>query len=113
MIASVVARVADYYLTSGDSNGYPVRNLSADFAIASDTVPQVVAGLVKAGRVTTVTSHEENPYIKRFPDLSKCKQLELLATADTARKNLDSLITLKCGLAGGPSLTLLDITPAL
>ena len=29
-----------------------------------------------------VTSREENPYIKRFPDLPKEKQLELLATSD-------------------------------
>lgn len=79
---AMAVRVAEYYLSSRDFNGYPVDILARDFDIPQEQALAVVASLVARGRISVVTSHEDNPHIKRFPSLPKEKQLELLATSD-------------------------------
>ena len=79
---AIVERVADYYLTSGDFNGYPIRQLATEFNIPREKLLATASALVKRGRVTVLTSHAENPYVKRFQDVPKHKQLELLLASD-------------------------------
>jgi hypothetical protein len=80
--SAIAKRVADYYLTSSDFNGYPLRLLASEFEIPRDQLLATSSSLVQRGRVSVVTSHEENPYVKRFPNLPKERQLDLLRTSD-------------------------------
>src|ERR1017187_4221635 len=82
---AIVERVADYYLASGDFNGYPIRQLARDFNLPEEELLSTAQKLVRRGRVTVLTSHAENPFIKRFPDAPKEKQLELLLASDLNR----------------------------
>jgi len=77
---SVVERVTAYYLNSSDFNGYPSLQMETDFGLEPKDVQLLLERLVKRGRICIVTPHEDNPHIKRFPDLAKQKQLELLAS---------------------------------
>src|ERR1017187_2230775 len=82
---AIVERAADYYLASGDFNGYPIRQLARDFNLPEEELLSTAQKLVRRGRVTVLTSHAENPFIKRFPDAPKEKQLELLLASDLNR----------------------------
>jgi hypothetical protein len=65
----VVQKITEQYLTSGDFNGYPIRQMRAEFKMNEREVLPLVCSLVRRGRISVVTSHELNPHIKRFPEL--------------------------------------------
>lgn len=71
----VEGEIVDFYLKSGDFNGIPATRVFG----AKETT--ALEELVRSGRVTCVfASVSVNPHIKRFPDLSIERQLELLAS---------------------------------
>lgn len=81
----ILARATDHYLTSGDFNGLPVRELFADEA-GREAIRKALARLMEAGSLTMEfgTGHP-NPHIKAFPphpDVSK--HLAFLAESDLA-----------------------------
>ena len=84
---AVVEKITKYYLTSREFNGYPIRQMPDDFGISPDEVLPFIRRLVERGRISTITAAEVNPYIKRFPDLPKEKQLELLPDRKSTRLN--------------------------
>ncbi len=59
---AILERVTERYLTSGDFNGYPVRELALDFGLPENRWLETVAALAKRGSISVLTSHEENPY---------------------------------------------------
>jgi len=76
---NIEAQIADFYLKSGDFNGLPATAVFGANGTAG--VGAALEELVRSGRVTCVfASVSLNPHIKRFPDLSVEKQLELLSS---------------------------------
>jgi hypothetical protein len=78
----IIAKISEHYLGSHDFNGYPIRQMPADFGIPSHQALPLIRSLVQQGRLSVITPHDENPHIKRFQELPKAKQLELLKSAD-------------------------------
>jgi hypothetical protein len=79
---TVVERITEYYLASSDFNGYPVRLLITEFGMDPKTVQHLLGRLINSGKISLITNAEENPHIKRFPDLSQKEQLSLLQGTD-------------------------------
>jgi hypothetical protein len=81
----ILAKATDHYLTSGDFNGLPVRQLFSDEA-GREAVRKALARLMEAGTLTMEfgTGHP-NPHIKAFPphpDVTR--HLTSLAESDLA-----------------------------
>ncbi len=73
--AEIEKRVVQYYLHSRDFNGITLSQLSAELGVELDQLRERAVEQVKAGRISIVSPHQSNPFIKMF-DVPTEEQLD-------------------------------------
>ena len=59
-------RIVSYYLNSRDYNGLSLSTLIRDIGTNSNNIYEIVMELVKTGKISVVSPHQSNPFIKMF-----------------------------------------------
>ena len=79
MLDLITAKVANFYLTSNDFNGYPVHSLKKDFNLDNAEAKQVLFDLVSNQFIEVVFGNTHpNPHIRAFSGTSPAEQLSYL-----------------------------------
>ena len=75
----ILKTVLEYYIDSHDYNGIPAVKLVEIDKLEYSNLKIMLTDLIKEDKITlTFASISENPFIKRFPDLTIDKQIENL-----------------------------------
>jgi hypothetical protein len=75
----ILKTVLEHYIDSHDYNGIPAVKLAEINKLAHSNLEIMLTDLIKEDKITlTFASVSENPFIKRFPDLTIDKQIENL-----------------------------------
>lgn len=81
----ILKAVYDFFVASNDFNGIPASGLARRFDVQWDAMREQLGQLVLSRDVDlTFSSYSENPHIKRLPDLSPERQVELLSQEDAS-----------------------------
>jgi hypothetical protein len=73
----LIEKVARFYIDSSDFNGIPVNILVQE--VPKDLLIETLVELIESEKITLIFGkYEVNPHIKRFPDISVDKQIEIL-----------------------------------
>ncbi|MDB5161073.1 MAG: family ATPase [Candidatus Saccharibacteria bacterium] len=75
----LLQKITDYYLSSGDFNGLPVRTVE----ISIDDLKEILVELIEDGDISIrLGEGMDNPYVKRLKSPSKEKQIKSLQEID-------------------------------
>jgi hypothetical protein len=96
----LLAETTDFYLGSGDFNGYPCHRIRSTTGIAADHLRLLLAQLVSAGAIAVIFGDRHpNPHIRAFRDEPVDRQLEKLENSELrhvclypTRNHLDEVV---------------------
>ena len=75
----IVKVITDFYLNSGDFNGFPVRNILLEKSELKD----ILASLIREDKISlTFEDIDVNPHVKNFPEGPSEKQIEKLQNSE-------------------------------
>jgi hypothetical protein len=83
--STVLEYISEFYLSSGDFNGVPVRDLRHRYALSTGDARHLVERLLSAKLVDVMFGNaHSNPHIRAYSGISHERQLEFLAELDLA-----------------------------
>lgn len=83
MLESILNRIRDFFLASGDYNGILLSSLYQEIGVSWADMQSYLSELVRQNKISlSFASHTINPHIKRLPDLLVDEQLERLIKED-------------------------------
>lgn len=78
--SNVLEYISEFYLSSGDFNGVPVRDLRRQYALSAEDASLLVERLLRAGHVDVMFGNlHSNPHIKAYEGVPHERQLAFLA----------------------------------
>jgi len=76
---ALLQAIAEYYLSSGDFNGYSVSRMRSEFNLTNSSAKETVSRLLKARKIDVVFGNiHPNPHIKAFSNITNEDQLKFL-----------------------------------
>lgn len=82
-IDELISRATDFYLESGDFNGYPARHIHEEYGLSYEEIRKIFTEIVASGKGTVIFGDlHPNPHIRAFADEPVEKQLEKLETVN-------------------------------
>jgi len=80
---NILGKITEFYLSSRQFNGFPVRNIANDLGLEESEVKSILASLIEEGKILLLFQDvHRNPYIKAFSEEPKEKQIEKLQSSD-------------------------------
>jgi len=76
---NILGKITEFYLSSRDFNGLPVRNIVQHFKLKEDELKSILTSLIREDKISlTFGDIQPNPHIKAFEEEPKEKQIERL-----------------------------------
>jgi len=77
--ANILGKITEFYLSSRDFNGLPIRNIVQDFKLEEAELNRILISLIQDARISlTFGDIQPNPHIKAFREEPKEKQIARL-----------------------------------